>query len=145
MGQAVTYPGHPPSSGNHWPCWAPWGTSNTSVPEPQWVHNLEHGGVVLLYQCADATSCPEVRDALAQVMASAPDAPTGGKRILVTNDTDLGAPDGGVPPYTVAAVAWGWLLQANSVNASDLSCFIQAHQGHGPEDIPSGPPSSCPQ
>ena len=135
-GTAVTYTANPPSSGNHWPCWAKWGVAQTVLPPERYVHNLEHGGVVLLYRCT-AAACEDAKNALAAVAAAAPDAPTGGHRIVVNADATL--------PTAFAAVAWGWTYSADTVDQANLLCFIQAHQGQGPEDVSSDPPSVCPQ
>src|SRR5438105_14857462 len=45
----ISYRDNPPASGNHYPVPAPWGVS--TVQREQWVHNLEHGGIVLVYNC----------------------------------------------------------------------------------------------
>jgi hypothetical protein len=37
----------PPTSGRHFPDWAPWGLYDEPVPDGYAVHNLEHGGVVV--------------------------------------------------------------------------------------------------
>ncbi len=55
VGEQVTYQANPPASGSHWsqggvaPV-AP-GFYETAVEEEQWLHNLEHGYVVVLYDC----------------------------------------------------------------------------------------------
>jgi len=137
-GTSVSYPDNPPSSGDHWACWAPWGVASTVLPPERWVHNLEHGGVVLLFKCETAEGCPALSEPLVQIAANAPDAPGGGHRILVTGDPSL--------PSNVAAVAWGFSLLEDAPDAAALDCFIGAHEGMGPEDIPDDPPrASCPQ
>src|SRR5262249_30025704 len=47
----IAYNHNPPASGNHWPWPAPWGVHTSIVPREWWVHNLEHQGIVLLYNC----------------------------------------------------------------------------------------------
>ncbi len=42
------YASNPPASGPHYPVWAGWGVHEDVVERGQWVHNLEHGGIVLL-------------------------------------------------------------------------------------------------
>ncbi len=102
------------------------------------MHNLEHGGVVLLYRCADATSCPAARAALDDLLARAPDALGGGRRLLVTAAPTL--------PSAFAAVAWDFVLLEDNVDANALLCFIAAHEGNGPEDVAANPsPNACPQ
>lgn len=39
----------PPTSGNHFEAWAPWGQYEAEVPDGNSVHNLEHGGVVVWF------------------------------------------------------------------------------------------------
>jgi hypothetical protein len=114
------------------------------APE-RYVHNLEHGGIVLLYRCdVDAgEDCSSARNTLATVAQNAPDAPTGGHRLLVTAATDLGNfPDGGLP--SIAAIAWGWVYLTDQPDQGNIDCFATAHEGQGPEDISSGPPEGCP-
>src|SRR5215469_7417837 len=43
----VDYHTLPPSSGDHYPFWAAYMTYDQPVPEGYWVHNLEHGAIVL--------------------------------------------------------------------------------------------------
>ena len=137
-GTTVSYADNPPSSGDHWPCWATWGVAKSVLPPERWVHNLEHGGIVLLYQCQTTDGCPTLSQPLIDIASRAPDAPTGGHRFVVTADPNL--------PTNVAAVAWGFVLSADAPNEADIDCFASAHEGQGPEDIPDDPPqSACPQ
>jgi hypothetical protein len=63
------YLSYPPASGPHTPYTAPWGVHPKPVPDEMLVHNLEHGGVVLGYRCAD---CPDVVAALAALAKGYP-------------------------------------------------------------------------
>lgn len=137
-GESVTYATNPPTSGNHWGCWAPWGLANKVLRPERWVHNLEHGGVVLLYKCATSDGCPETRALLTKVFNGAPDAPGGGKRLIVTASSTL--------PKKVGLTAWGWSYVTDTPTEANLLCFIRAHQGMGPEDVASNPSQTgCPQ
>jgi hypothetical protein len=71
-GDKVTYPVCPPASGKHInkPGYGPlepkvYGPEDQSLPNG-WIHNLEHGGLVLLYSCdkgaCDAASVQALRD-----------------------------------------------------------------------------------
>jgi hypothetical protein len=62
----ITYPAPPPVGGDHNECWYRWGQFEDEVPDERWVHNLEHGGVVFLYDCS--SGCP---DELADLQALA--------------------------------------------------------------------------
>src|SRR6202042_881476 len=47
----VVYGTKPPSSGDHYPIWAAYKTYAAPIPEGFFVHNLEHGTIVLTYNC----------------------------------------------------------------------------------------------
>ena len=69
-GIRVHYQDYPPTSGMHWPSPAPWGVSELELSSETWVHNLEHGGVVILYHCG--TPCPDLVRELREVYATFP-------------------------------------------------------------------------
>ncbi|MFQ5883302.1 MAG: DUF255 domain-containing protein [Candidatus Methylomirabilales bacterium] len=52
----VAYNSDPPTSGPHLPQVARWGIYDQPVPRESQVHNLEHGGVIIQYNC----ECPEL-------------------------------------------------------------------------------------
>src|SRR5712692_7972919 len=62
-----TYKFYPPTSGPHYSVAgsapAPWGTVDNLV-EGQFVHNLEHGGVVVLYHCPSGSDCTSLKNSL---------------------------------------------------------------------------------
>jgi hypothetical protein len=123
----ITYPDPPPSSGIHDPCWASWGVHTDAVAARNWVHNLEHGGVVFLYNCpAGCDTDLERFTALAKQNA----------RTLLTEYPDL--------PTRFAVVAWGYRLLSDCVDVRAFQAFYDAHFDRGPESIASNPPSSCP-
>ena len=57
-GSDVLYEANPPASGDHYPIWSPYGIFREPVSPGYWVHNLEHGAIVLLYSCD--TDCSQV-------------------------------------------------------------------------------------
>lgn len=60
MGSPLSHKHQPPSFGNHYSqqgvAPVPWAPYRQPIPEGDWLHNLEHGGVVLVYRCS-ATEC----------------------------------------------------------------------------------------
>lgn len=129
----IQWNSNPPSSGPHYPVWAAYQTYSSPVPRGYYVHNLEHGAVVLLYNCGDA-GCPEIVAALQAVASSIPndslcvDAGEGIRvRTVITPDPLLDVP--------VAAAAWGWTYRAHCADLSTLKQFAMDHYGHGPETI----------
>jgi hypothetical protein len=130
---------NPPASGPHWPVWSAWGAFTDSVvPRERWVHNLEHGGVVLLFNCppdggaigdgAASAGCPEVGQSLAFLRSERSNDKFGVVRVLVTQDPLL--------PARVGAVAWLWSWLGDTVDVDLIRCFINRRYGRGPEDAP---------
>jgi hypothetical protein len=146
-----TYQTNPPSSGPHYPIWTRWSRIyGQPIPHGYSVHNHEHGGVSILYNCP--TGCPEVEAQLASLVASLPVDPTCSAprtgRWLVTPDPLLPA---GV---TVAAGSWSAIYTASCVDVPTLTRFYTLHVGQGPEDtcaegqypppmVDAGPPADA--
>jgi hypothetical protein len=135
VGTVITsWNSNPPSSGEHYPIWGKWNhTNNASAPLPRgyYVHNQEHGGVVLLYNCPEG--CPDEISAMQAIMADLPPdplcaAPGVSTRTLITADPAL--PSG----IRFAAAAWGFTYTADCFDVQSMRDFILAHYAQGPED-----------
>lgn len=122
----VDYEDPPPAGGAHNACWAPWGAHTDEVRPENWVHNLEHGGVVLLYWCPGGCA-----DAIAELSAFADTH----ERALLTPYRDL--------PTRFAYVSWGYRMLTNCDDTTTARMFYDAHVGHGREDATAGPPAVC--
>ncbi len=127
----IAWNSNPPSSGPHAGAWARFGVFSTPLPRAHYVHNLEHGGVVIAYRCAD-DRCPlaarvrAVFDALpADPSCVAPGAPSRPRAIL-TPDPLLES--------EVAAAAWGVVYQSDCVDGPSLAAFYTSRVGMAPED-----------
>lgn len=133
FGTPIVYQANPPASGPHWPQPAPWGVHDEVVPREWWVHNLEHQGIVLLYNCpgGDAgavNGCPDEIALLKLIHDEQPYDQFSEIRIVVTPDPLL--------PHRFAAVAWDWAYVADSFDKSAIECFVAARYGRGPEQAP---------
>lgn len=130
IGTSITWSNNPPTSGEHFPIWAAWDRVYDELPRGYWVHNAEHGGVILLYHCDPA--CPEVVDALLAVARAMPaDSMCGApvtKRVIVTSDPSLPA---GVQ---VAAVAWNHAYTASCFD-DYVATFASEHYAKAPENL----------
>jgi hypothetical protein len=126
-GTPLTYATNPPSSGTHYGVWGRWGVHSQPLDRGYYVHNLEHGGVVLLYRCGEG--CAEVKAALEAVLAARAADPACSEavrtRLILTADPLLDVP--------VAATAWQNTYRAQCVDTPSLNAFIDAHYGRGPE------------
>ena len=127
-GTRVLYSSNPPSSGMHYAIWAQWATIyELPVPRPYYVHNLEHGGIVLLYHCPEGCEGGLARS-LAELAVATPDPLCTPGRWLVTPDNMLD------PGVTVAAATWTWTYTASCLDEDTLVPFLAEHLGHGTEE-----------
>jgi hypothetical protein len=125
----LNYNTRPPTSGMHYPTWIQtYGMFDPAPPTGNWVHNLEHGAVVILYNCPDG--CPDVVQQLSDLYPKLPrgrNAQGGRPRVLILPYTDMDT--------KIAAVSWGWLLQQDQLNPDELIDFVEQHVDRGPECV----------
>jgi hypothetical protein len=131
-GSSINYAHNPPASGPHYPVWLRYEAFSGTQARGYWVHNLEHGAVVLLYR-------PDAPDATRQALLDAyaalgPDPACGSVRALVTPDPLLPS------SVTVAVVAANFALTGSCVNGDTVRAFHVAHRGQAPEQICAGGP-----
>jgi hypothetical protein len=126
--EELIYPDLPPVGGDHDRCWASWGVHEDELSPRNYVHNLEHGGVVVLYDCPEG--CPAEGSALESwVEAQEP-----GTAIL--------SPASGLPaPF--ALLAWEHRLLLDCVDLDVLNDFRDMRAGRAPESVTSMPPGNC--
>jgi hypothetical protein len=116
------------------------------VPRGFYVHDLEHGAIVVTYNCPNG--CDAELASLYAFLAALPQDPIClpplKNRIVVTPDPKLDVP--------FAASAWNWMLKSSCFDLGALGPFITAHYGHGGEDwcadgydvtTDSGIPDTC--
>ena len=125
-GTGATYGHQPPTSGQHWPRWAAWEFQAREVPPEVWVHNLEHGGIVILYRC-DAP-CPDLIQQLQELYTSFPKSKHGHVKLLTTPHQKL--------KTRLAILAWTWIDEMEEFDRQRFLRFYQAHVDKGPEDVP---------
>jgi hypothetical protein len=129
----IVYSSNPPSSGEHYPTWADFGVYDFPLPRGYWMHNLEHGAVVVTYNCPNGCA-EELAAAKTWLAALTPDAtcPAGPARILLVPDPLL--------DVTWAASSWGFTLRADCFDAAVFSKFFSDHAGQAiaPEAVLCG-------
>jgi hypothetical protein len=132
LGASVRYAYCPPASGSHYnsPPDDPiparfYAKDDTAVPQG-WIHNLEHGGIVVLYRCASGDVCDGAQqDALRSFAGSFPPSPV------------CKLPPGGNSPSPVvarfdqmatpyAALVWGRVLPLQTLDTAAILRFYQA-------------------
>jgi hypothetical protein len=124
-GAPVIYRHNPPASGPHYPVWARYELFTAPLARGYWVHNVEHGAVVLLHR---PDAAPALVQALHDAYRSLPADPAcGHTRSLLTPDPLL--------DRAVAVVAADVVLRGDCVDAAAIRQFTSARRGRGPEDV----------
>jgi hypothetical protein len=125
----INYDSNPPTSGPHYPIWAAYQTYTEPVPRGFYVHDLEHGGIVIAYNCP--SGCDPDLAQLASFLDARPADSTCTApvkfRVVVTPDPLL--------PTPFAAAAWGWALTSQCFDFAALGPFMDAHYRMAPEDF----------
>lgn len=117
------YNSEPPSSGPHFGSIAAWTIHEDPVPAELFVHNLEDGGVVLTFDCADG--CDDITAGLAGTMEAFE-----GENVMVTAYDGIVDETG--TPRRGAAVAWTRVFYFDDWSddtESDVAKFINLFEG----------------
>lgn len=145
LGAFVRYALCPPATGNHYNVTGEgpvrpgmYGPDDQALPQG-WIHNLEHGGLVLLYRCASGdTACTDSgQAALSQFNASFPNSPV------------CNLPRGSVGPivarfdqmqWKYAALVWGVVLPLDTLDTTQILAFFnQQGERTNPEPLCAKP------
>ena len=132
-GTQVTYQHQPPTSGSHYSqsgvAPVAWQTIRTLLPEV-WVHNLEHGGIVVLYNCP--SGCDDLQRQLTSYVNSIvpPEPQYGEYKIIMSPYSD------GMGTHKVALLAWDRIEFLDGYDQTNITTFYESHVDKGPERIP---------
>ncbi len=126
----IAYNSTPPTSGPHYETLAAWGV-HRPIRYEHLVHNLEDGGVVIYYQCADG--CPELVEQLSAIVD--PYFRTGRNVVMAPNDPAWTI--GGSEPLhrdmgASIALAVAAAADARRGGRSRHPCLHRALRGHRP-------------
>ena len=133
-GSSVTYEFCPPTSGSHYnasrlgpipPLF--YAKDDATVPEG-WIHNMEHGGMVVLYRCPEGCGT-SAQTSLAALQGQLPASPIcafpSTANVVVTRFDQM--------PTPYAAVVWGRVLFLNSLDVGAITTFYAQSADQGPE------------
>ncbi len=125
----VAYNSTPPTSGPHYGNLVGWGIYEEPQRYEHLVHNLEDGGVVVYYQCADG--CPELLQELRAVMQ--PYLDQGMHVVLAPNDPAWNINGGPLlhkdMESPIAITAWQRILKMDTVDSEKIRSFIEKYEG----------------
>jgi hypothetical protein len=125
----IEYEMSPPVYGDHYPVWAAYQTYDYPVPDGYLVHSLEHGAVVIAYDCPEGCE-DEVAEVQAFITALPPDprcADDVVRQVILAPKPNLGA--------RWAASAWGYSVSATCFDADIFRQFYAERIARGPEDL----------
>jgi len=129
-GNPIEYQHYPPTSGSHYPTPARWGTIGTPqqpLPEGRFIHNLEHGGIVVLYNCPGG--CPDLVQQLQEVVTrTGPKDKYGDIKMVMT-------PYSRGMDHKIALLAWDYIDSFDAFDRDRIIRFYDAHVDRGPEDV----------
>ncbi len=118
----------PATSGAHWagattplgiPSPARWGRYDAVIPDEILIHNLEHGGIGLHYDCDD--ECPEIVAALDDLMPRNP------SQYIMSPYPGL--------PSKIAITSWRHHIYLDEVDVEEILKFIDEYQDRAPEQV----------
>jgi hypothetical protein len=145
----IPFDSNPPTSGPHYGQWASFKSYDKPVPRGFYLHSIEHGGILLAYNCQlyQQGDCAALVAQLTTFVASRGDDPkcaghAARNRFVVTPDPLLDAP--------FAAAAWGHHLKGDCFDAAVVAAFTDAHYARSYEDLcndgvdPTDPASGFP-
>jgi hypothetical protein len=109
----------PPTSGWHYAITARWGVHASPIPDELQVHNLEHGGILVQYSCAD---CPELVAQLEGVVKRYR------SKVILAPYPDM--------PQRISLTAWGKIAELEDFDEGTIVRFIETYRNKGPETVP---------
>lgn len=126
----LTFQTSPPTSGTHYPQWPVFRVYQQPVPWGYLLHGMEHGAVVISYNCPDGCDA-DLQAATALVAATAAKTACVPPRppVIMAPDPTLRS--------RFAAAAWGHALDATCFDREQMALFIAAHANKGPEYFPT--------
>ena len=114
------YNSDPPTSGWHYPTALRSGFYEEPQADEYLVHNLEHGHVVISYDCSRLTNCEDVKFQLRRLLND-----YDGFKVTIAPRANADA--------AIALTAWGWIDKLDSYDETRIRRFIDAWRNHGPE------------
>jgi Protein of unknown function (DUF3105) len=146
-GDVVSYTYCPPASGSHYNASGQgpipprmYGPDDTTLPEG-WVHNLEHGALVLLYRGDGPGATPEGQAELRQFFDAFPNSPVCDIAPGTIQGPVIARFDDMAAPFT--AMVWGRALPLDTFDADEIQAFYQAWgEKTNPEPLCAAPSST---
>jgi hypothetical protein len=127
-GRATNYTTDPPTSGNHDSQPVQAGFYDVAPPDEQMVHNLEHGYVIVYYNCSQMSDeeCGQFKEDLQDAMsASGVAGNTRTPKIIVVPRPDMD----NLLTYT----SWGRIYRVDVFDRDEFVLFVKQNRNQAPE------------
>ena len=142
----ICYASNPPASGAHYsiggaePAPVQPGFYDEALVPERWVHNLEHGTVVLLYDCGGPCT-DELKAQLQAFFDSLPPSPRfNEKKMVITRYSGVNPNCPGFSTFPASgpflAISWGVQHAFSDFDTAGILDFYIRHVDQGPEDEP---------
>lgn len=146
---STNYNSNPPTSGDHWDKPTDWGVYTEELPDERAVHNLEHGGVWITYNCSVPESSLMPQDFATD--SATPQTASGSARTeedsckkLISDLESIAKQYPSKVILTprskndsrVALASWGRLWKFGKFDRPGVSEFVSANRNNGPEFVP---------
>jgi hypothetical protein len=94
------------------------------MPDENLVHSLEHGYVILWYDCTqvEESECTRIQDGLRNVISA-----TGTFKVIAMPREGMDAP--------VIATSWGMMYKQQTFDEGALTAFVEANRNKAPEPM----------
>jgi hypothetical protein len=130
------YNSTPATSGPHWnvpgEAPVPWGIYNEPIPDEAMLHNLEHGGIAIQYNCRD---CPDLVGQLEDFYRRYTANPANRLPLYPQSTKIVIAPYYGMP-NRIALTAWHRIDTFDAYDEERITRFVNEWRDKGPERIP---------
>lgn len=126
-GTKVSYNSNPPTSGDHYGDWAKTGVYPSPLVDENLVHSLEHGYIILSYNCTKVNSKLENSQTCKDLVKQLSDVASEVRlwKIIVVPRVSLDVP--------LALTAWGRIDKIQAFDKERIIRFVTAFRDHGPE------------
>lgn len=94
-----------------------WGFSEKSIPAENYIHNLEHGGIVILYK-------PDISQENIDKIEKYANKKW---KVLATSSESI--------PSPIGIAAWGWYQLFDTFDKESMNAFYKAHLNRAPENV----------
>lgn len=121
VGEKPQYNSNPPTSGPHYGQTEEWGISDKPLVMERLVHNLEHGGVNIFYNCEKCEDLAVQLKDLAQRLRKKD------RKVVLAPNKDIDA--------KIAVASWGWYDKMNELDEDRIWRFFEDHINRGPERV----------